>query len=567
MQAQSEKKERKTAVVYVRQSFGNNDESVSCDVQKANCIKWAEAHNIEVIGVYEDKNTSSELYPDSEEGKAFALTDREWCRWNAQQKTKGRKKFRSGLASAFEQLEKIDFFIVNESTRFFRNPSPLSTLDTYCLGKLKENNVALVEVETNKIDYIDNSIDLAVRRLLATYEMQKLTERKQASIKSRNAQIAKGIVFSKGYGVIWKDKKIYFDEDKAEVVKVIFQSIIQGKTIGAILTILNTKFLKYSNGKSFYESTIYNIISNPIYSGVKIKDNQIIKAVNIVEPIITFAEWQEANKIIADRKARGGRQSRKENYNFLPLSGMLYCGNCGKKLTVINDRGVIYNCHNSALLHDSECAKIRLRTFIDYDDNDFYTAIQPLLMISLYNWYFEIESRKANVKSIEALKIELASIEAKIKKIVNVFTSNGISDDVFESQIQILSNKKKEIEKQIIAQESQSAAQDEELIKLINQMKMEIGNEIERKLIDEDSFSILVRRTIKKMIVFRDKIEVVLFDNNKFTIERKQVDRRGRLIIDYATVTNYVVNGFVKPCIKFGKGENKLNTATYTILY
>ena len=102
---------KKTAIIYARQSFGAEENSLSCELQIKACRAWAERNNVEIIGEYTDANTSSELYPDSDEGRAYATTDREWRRWASKQQTKGRRKYRKGLALAFEQLSKIDYFM------------------------------------------------------------------------------------------------------------------------------------------------------------------------------------------------------------------------------------------------------------------------------------------------------------------------------------------------------------------------------------------------------------------------------------------------------------------------
>ncbi|MBE6367461.1 MAG: recombinase family protein [Lentisphaerae bacterium] len=558
---------KKTAVIYARQSFGAEENSLSCELQINACRAWAERNNVEIIGEFTDTNTSSELYPDSDEGRAYAATDREWRRWASKQQTKGRRKYRKGLALAFEQLSKIDYFIVNESTRFYRNPHPLATLDTYCLGTLKENGVALVEAESGKIDPINNNIDLAVRRLLATYEMEKLTERHNNSMKSRKELLKRGFVFSNAYAVEWIDKKVCFHAEKAKVVKFVFDSIINGKTVGGTLSAINTQFLALADGQCFYETSIYNIIANPIYCGIKIKDGEIIKAKNIVNPIISFDEWKTANQIIADRKARGGRQSRKEKYNFLPLSGLLFCGNCGKKLTVGKDNGVIYYCRHRYLKKQIGCGKGRLRTFIDTDDNDLYLALQPLLMISLFTWYAEIKSRQTKSVSVENLQVELLNVESKINKLVSAFTANGIADDIFDQQIKLLADRKKAIKQEILQNENQNAEADDRLIAWLNEMFGKIKSDTYHELIGEDEFSTLIRKTINKITVYPTELKVELYDGNTFTIQRKLVDKRGRTIIDYGTVENYFDNGIVKPTVKFGDGEKILETDFYKIMY
>ena len=136
----------------------------------------------------------------------------------------------------------------------------------YFLSKLKENSVALVEVESNKIDYIDNDIDIAVHRLLATYEMKKLTERKEQSIKIVRAKKERGITFSNAFGAVWdqKNKILSFDSEKAEAVRYIFESVIAGKTYAEILHTLNSKYIHLAIGSLTLECEKVKMV--PLFS-------------------------------------------------------------------------------------------------------------------------------------------------------------------------------------------------------------------------------------------------------------------------------------------------------------
>ena len=167
----------KNAIIYARQSYGAEVNALSVEQQIERCKAWATRNGITVEAVYFDNNTSSELYPDSEKGHAYCATDRGWQRWySAERSFKGRKKYRKGLAQAFEHLEShhVEFFIVDENTRLYRNPSATAQLDTFCIVTLQEAKTALVNVTTNTIDRLENNVNIAIWRALATYEMEKV---------------------------------------------------------------------------------------------------------------------------------------------------------------------------------------------------------------------------------------------------------------------------------------------------------------------------------------------------------------------------------------------------------
>ena len=112
---------KKTAVIYARQSYGKEESALSVEQQIKRCESWCERNGVEIIGKFKDNNTSSELYPNSEKGKAYCATDIGWQRWRKTRQFTNRKAYRQGLADAFEVVEKgkVDYFRVyffDEST-------------------------------------------------------------------------------------------------------------------------------------------------------------------------------------------------------------------------------------------------------------------------------------------------------------------------------------------------------------------------------------------------------------------------------------------------------------------
>lgn len=511
----------KKAVIYARQSYGHEVTSASIEDQLTTCRKWCEQHGITIVGEFSDNNTSSELYDDSIEGHAYAATDAEWQKWNKSQRTKGRKEYKKHLAEAFTLLPAVDFFVVYERTRFFRNPSPLAKLDLYFLSKLKENSVALVDVDDNKIDYINDDIDIAVHRLLATYEMKKLTERKEQSIKVVRAKKEKGITFSNAFGAVWdqKNKILSFDPEKSEAIKYIFEAVIAGKTYAEILHTLNRKYIHLAIGKCFYESSIYNIIKNISYAGMRKNENgNVIQCINVNNPPINYLQWKKANEIVADKKKKSGRQKYnvrgKAKRHFLPLSGYLKCGHCGSKLVMVNDKGIVYFCKKTILLHDKKCTASRIR--IKQNDSDLLLTLQALFIIKFIEW----EDNKLNYISIgkEELVTECDNIKNQMNLLFDQLTKFNLSEDIFKTKLEEHAKRLKELEEKILeAEVTEKNNNDLETKALYDKLiKINYTNE----LLDEDSYSSLLRETVKEIVVYDDRLKIMLADNVSFELPR-----------------------------------------------
>ena len=547
----------KKAVIYARQSFGHEENSASIEEQLNNCRKWCKQYGIAIVGEFSDKNTSSELYDDSIEGHAYAATDAEWQKWDKGQRTKGRKKYKKHLAAAFAYLSTVDFFVINERTRLYRNPSPLAKLDLYFLSKLKENSVALVEVESNKIDYIDNDIDIAVHRLLATYEMKKLTERKEQSIKIVRTKKEKGITFSNAFGAVWdqKNKILSFDSEKAEAVRYIFESVIAGKTYAEILHTLNSKYIHLAIGKCFYESSIYNIIRNLSYTGMRKSENgSIIQCINVSNPPVNYLQWKKANEIMADKKEKSGRQKYnvrgKAKRHFLPLSGYLKCGHCGSKLVMVNDKGIVYFCKKTILLHDKKCTESRIR--ITQGDNDLLLTLQALFSIRF--WQLEYSQRNYGNIDKENLIKEHDNIKNQMNLLYDQLTKFNLSEDIFKSRLEENAVRLKDLEGKILELEAREKSNDEEgILKLRDKLK-KINNTEE--LLDNDSYSSLLREVVKEIVVYADRIKVVLTDGNNFELPRIPLKHRAK------GVPYSIVSTFIYPRM-MGEQKELLNVVSF----
>lgn len=69
------------AIIYARQSSGDEEQSASVDQQIANCKRLAEDNDLTVVGIYSDLNISGKTYPDTTEAIALAAVDIAYKTW------------------------------------------------------------------------------------------------------------------------------------------------------------------------------------------------------------------------------------------------------------------------------------------------------------------------------------------------------------------------------------------------------------------------------------------------------------------------------------------------------
>ncbi len=119
-----------------------------------------------------------------------------------------------------------------------------------------------------------------------------------------------------------KDKHLVIYDDKAFIVREIFQSIIDGKRTATIIDELNARHLKTAAGKPFRKNSLEKILKNERYTGTFVwKD---IRKENALPAIITNDMFNAVQKILKNRKKT---RSRVCSDNYL-ISGRLFCGLC-----------------------------------------------------------------------------------------------------------------------------------------------------------------------------------------------------------------------------------------------
>lgn len=200
-------KTKKTAVIYARQSSGADDFSDSVENQINNCKALAKSENIEIVGIFQDLNTSGKTYPVGAE--KVAENDAAFQKWFMQQT--GNKKFRMGLGQVMAQLSIVDYVIVDDMTRLYR-PFRGSYLENYISNALTDNGVAVLQVKGGKIDLskFDQSLITMLKNAINDEQianqkkksMQQLRKRRDSGFFANGGGKAFGTVYNPADGSI-----------------------------------------------------------------------------------------------------------------------------------------------------------------------------------------------------------------------------------------------------------------------------------------------------------------------------------------------------------------------------
>ena len=194
----------------------------------------------------------------------------------------------------------------------------------------------------------------------ATYGKVEAKKIKMRMSRARNEVAKEGLYvghLSDGYCVVHTErgKEIRIDEERKEVIQRIFDLYTQGYTIDKIAEHLNTHSVPTANNyrlhsskfKGYQEtyhrkgsdipinrvdikwqgSTIANYLHNRWYMG----ERQYNKQTYHIDPIINAEQWNLVSAKLSENAVSFRSKKESSKHTYL-LSGLLYCGKCGRKM-------------------------------------------------------------------------------------------------------------------------------------------------------------------------------------------------------------------------------------------
>ena len=320
------------------------------------------------------------------------------------------------------------------------------------------------------------------------------------------------------------------DEDVADIVKFIFERIIEGKSEKEVADILNKKNIpspmQYMNmtksrGKNYYDKwtsgIIYRIIRNRTYTGatykrksskenyrqkkrnyIKLEKREIIPNTHVA--IIDEKTFEKANYMVKTVKTK---ENRLKDYKGF-LDGLVRCGECGKPLNVFGRKKengrIVYsfyctdgknrnkNCNNTKIILTKKLEDI----VYEFLKNEMKKLTEEKI-IEESNQYI---TKKRKIKNeIEMLKKEIEIKKVNIKDLYLQKVKNQITVEFFVQKRNDEIEQIKEIEKKILQ---------------ISEIAEKI-RELYDKFKNEDNLMKYINYLVKQINFYSDrKIEIIL---------------------------------------------------------
>lgn len=495
--------ERKTAGVYIRVSTEDQArEGFSLGEQEEKLLQLCKFKELEVYKVYKDAGISAK---DMEH----------------------RPQFQAMLKDMKEG--KINYIVAYKLDRITRSVRDLEEL----ISVLEQYNCFLL-CDRDDVNTSTANGRFFVRMLtvLSQLEMEIVSERTKfglnGAIKSGHIPGQRPFGYTKS-----EDKKMIVDNATRPYIEKIFDMYLEGKSFQQI-----ANYFKENNiypKKKWRDTTIQKIIDNKIYMGDyeqykrigKQENLEPIVYMNVVEPIISRAKWEECQK----QKERNQRTyTRDRIYTFFQR---LKCPSCGRIMKCKGSGGskrkyMYYTCEHCHVNFNENYVEELLESFI-YDLLEYDMAVKKFFLPIL-----EDKNNKIDTTTIDK---EIRNLEKQRDRIKQAYIKGIVEMEDFKEDYKLIEDKLANLESKKL-----------ELINLENfnysPHELLAERDLEReKMIRLDTLNSLLKSKWNDM----DKSEKQEFIS-KFidTIEIKK-DSKGHLILEKINFRN----GFIKELLKF----------------
>ena len=398
--------ERKVAGIYIRVSTEDQArEGFSLGEQKEKLLQLCKFKEYDVFKIYEDAGISAK-------------------------DIKNRPAFQEMLADM--KKGKINYIVAYKLDRVTRSVRDLEEL----ISVLEKHNTYLV-CDRDDVNTSTANGRFFVRMLtvLSQLEIEIVSERTKFGL---NGAIKSGHLPGKiplGYK---KDlnKKTVIDETTKDIVIRIFNMYLEGKSYQQISNILNKEKVLYP--KKWRDTTIMGMIDNRVYMGDYEQHRSISKQtngettifINVVEPIITRAMWEEAQM----QKEKNQRAyTRDRVYLFFQR---LKCPECGRIMKCKGSGGtkkkyMYYNCEHCKIYYREDKVEQCLEEFIldlvEYD-------------MSVKKYFLPVLADKKETDT-EKFDKEIQTLKQQKERIKKAYLSGIVEMEDFSADYKIIEEK------------------------------------------------------------------------------------------------------------------------------
>ena len=460
------------AVIYARYSPGPNQTEQSIEGQVRECTKYAELHDLRVVGTYIDRKISG--------------------------KTDNRREFQRMIDDSEKHI--FDVIILYHTDRFARNRYDSAIYK----HKLKENGVELRYATTDIPKGPEGIILESIMEGWAEYYSAELSRKikrgmRESALKCHSTGAGRCL----GYRTA-EDKSLVIEPEGAKAVQTVFDMYIKGKSHADICRYLNDCGFRTAQGKRFNKNSVTHIIRNKRYIGVYTYDDITIE--DGIPAIISKDTFHLAQLEAARRKTAKRPKEPKAEYL---LSGKAFCGHCQKPLVGVSGTGksgnkwYYYYCQESRAKRNCTKKPVK-RDWLEREvvKRTVAEVLQPEVIqhIAKKCHNLQMEYRQDN-SDVLFYELKLKDVRKAIKNTMHAIES-GVKTKTLPARLQELENEEEALEAELaIAKASDFVITADQIEFLLTQFAEPWECESE-----EEYHRRIIKCFVHKVFLFDDKL-------------------------------------------------------------
>ena len=493
-------------VIYARYSSHSQTEQ-SIEGQIAVCKEYAKRNNYTIVGEYIDR----------------ALTGTNDNRPQFKQMINdSNKKFFNGV-------------LVYQLDRFARNRYDSATYK----NKLKQNNVRVFSAKENISDDPNGILMESVLEGMAEYYSAELSQKVKRG-RRVNAEKCKsnGGIPSLGYKV-GEDQKYIIDEEKAKIVKKIFEMYANGYTMADIIKYLNENKYKTVLNRDFNKNSIRTILLNKRYRGIYISSG--IEIPNGMPRIISDELFEKVGEKMKTNKKAPARARAKAEYL---LTTKLFCGTCKEMFTGTSGtsrNGILHTYYTCNGKKKHNCKRKNIQK--DYIEDIIVKQAREILtdknINEIANGVSKLAEKEKNNLYVKQLEKQLKANEKQKENLLDslkICDIDSVRKSIFE-EIAKMETQHESIQNEILIENSKHLSFNKEEIKFfLYQMREGDIEDIECK-------KLLINCLIDSVYVYDYKL-IIIFNvkrNKDKTIKMPNIEEiKGSLLGNQGAPTTFL---------------------------
>ena len=244
------------------------------------------------------------------------------------------------------------------------------------------------------------------------------------------------------FGYYLDNKKLYIKEDEAELVRMMYDLYIDGKTLNEIALQINSKNIVTKTGVKWSTEVIRNMIINPVYKGKPEYRNykkvngklQVDKVRTFDAPaIIDAGKWDLAQ----EQRIKNTTYADKSRTRKALLRGVLVCGLCGKPyhIAIAGNKASFYKCSDKRSSINTRVGCKNGGIVAGHIDYIIWELVKNIYKQNRFTEQFEAakqankDKMDSNLDQISNYLDEITKINKNIAKVRKGYL-NGIYDDI-----------------------------------------------------------------------------------------------------------------------------------------